>query len=148
VTLRDDLSCVACAAILEVDVETSLIVKSTSMDVSSVISALRSALDRRGIREFALIDHAAGAREAGLTLPEETVIIFGNPNVGTALMLADARSGLDLPLRVLVHDVGGRTEVVYRDVRRLAEEFHLEPAAETLSQLAQVLDDITTEATA
>ena len=132
----------------EVDMDSTFIVKSTPTNFLTVITALRSALKRRGIREFALIDHAAGAREAGLTLAEETVIIFGNPRVGTALMLADPRSGLDLPLRVLVRDAGGRTEVVYRNVRQLTEEFDLEPAVETVSQLATALDDITTEATA
>jgi uncharacterized protein (DUF302 family) len=128
--------------------DSTFIVKSTPTNFLTVITALRSALKRRGIREFAFIDHAAGAREAGLTLAEETVIIFGNASVGTALMLADPRSGLDLPLRVLVRDAGGRTEVVYRNVRQLTEEFDLEPAAETVSQLATALDDITTEATA
>jgi uncharacterized protein (DUF302 family) len=34
------------------------------------------AVDRRGITSFARVDHGAGARSAGLELPDEELLIF------------------------------------------------------------------------
>ena len=48
----------------------------------------------RALTGFAVIDHAAGAAGADLTLAPETVIVFGNPAAGTALLQAYPRVGL------------------------------------------------------
>ena len=48
------------------------------------------------------IDHAAGAREAGLELADEDLLIFGHPRTGTPLMIASPSIAIDLPLKVLV----------------------------------------------
>jgi uncharacterized protein (DUF302 family) len=125
---------------------TDTITRTAERPFTEVLARLRGALESRGIAVFAAIDHAAGAREAGLSLPEETVLIFGNPKVGTAVMQADPRAGLDLPLRVLVRAVGAGAEVVYRDPRALGEVYDLADAAATLAALAGVLDQVTAEA--
>jgi uncharacterized protein (DUF302 family) len=65
---------------------------------------LLSAFADHGIKVFATIDQQAEAAAAGLTMPPTTLIIFGNPKAGTPLMLAQPRSGLDLPLKVLVSE--------------------------------------------
>ena len=67
-----------------------------------VLARLLTQLERRGVRLFAVIDHADAAREAGLALPDEVVVIFGNPALGTKLMQHNARAGIDLPLRILI----------------------------------------------
>jgi uncharacterized protein (DUF302 family) len=119
---------------------------STSKTVDDAALALRAAVERRGITVSAVIDHAAAARAAGLTLAGETVVIFGNPAVGTTVMLADARAGLDLPLRVLVRETAAGSELLYRDPRRLADDYELSAAKETLEALAGVLEAVTAEA--
>jgi len=125
-----------------------LISKQTAKDVVAAVAALRAAVEARGITVSAVIDHAEAARGAGLSLPGETVVIFGNPSVGTAVMAADARAGLDLPLRVLVREVDGGSELVYRDPRALARDFDLAAADATLATLSKVLDAVTDEAVA
>jgi uncharacterized protein (DUF302 family) len=80
----------------------ALVIAESTYDVATAVGRVTDALRERGVRLFATIDHAAGAREAGLDLADEVVLVFGNPAVGTALMQADARAGLDLPLRLLV----------------------------------------------
>jgi uncharacterized protein (DUF302 family) len=107
--------------------------------VAETVSAITSALSERGIQVFAEIDHAAGARAAGLELSDEILIVFGNPAVGTALMQADPRAGLDLPLRILVWDDGGQTRIAYHDPRGLADAYDLTAGAETLDRLNGLL---------
>lgn len=63
------------------------------------VARVRAALQAKGIREFALIDHSGEARAAGLTMPATQVLVFGNPVVGTTLMLERPSVALDLPLK-------------------------------------------------
>ncbi|WP_344791413.1 DUF302 domain-containing protein [Gryllotalpicola daejeonensis] len=120
----------------------------TAKTVDDAVAALRAAVERRGITVSAVIDHAAAAQSAGVALAGETVVIFGNPSVGTAVMLADARAGLDLPLRVLVRETATGAELLYRDPHVLADEFDLSTTTETLDALAGVLAAVTAEAAA
>ena len=120
----------------------NLIVTDAAGSVADAVQALEAQLAARGIQVFAAIDHAAGARSAGLQLADEVVLVFGNPAVGTAIMQDDARAGLDLPLRMLVWDDGGRTRVAYHDPRELSEVYGLssaEPVLDTLRSLLSTL---------
>lgn len=75
------------------------------------------AVEGAGMTVFARIDHAAAAKAAGLEMPPTTVLLFGNPAVGTPLMLAVPNVALDLPLRVLIREtVSGQVEVVFHPV--------------------------------
>src|SRR5579871_3234066 len=84
--------------------------------VAETLERLSAALKAKGVREFARVDHAAGAAEVGLTLRPTTVVIFGNPAAGTPLMQADQRIGLDLPLKALVwQDEAGQVWLTFSD---------------------------------
>jgi uncharacterized protein (DUF302 family) len=109
-------------------------------DVPAVVARIRRALDRLGVTVFAAIDHAAGARAAGLEMPDEVVLVFGDPAVGTALMQADPRVGLDLPLRMLVWSQDGRTAIAYRDPRDLHVESASEPVRAALDRMYGLLE--------
>lgn len=70
----------------------------------------------KGMTVFARIDHAAGAKEAGLPLRPTEVLIFGNAKGGTPLMQALQTTGIDLPLKALVwEDAGGKVWLSYNE---------------------------------
>jgi uncharacterized protein (DUF302 family) len=77
-------------------------------DVPTAVARIEQALRQLGITLFARIDHAAGARAVGLELPDEVVLVFGDPAAGTPLMQVDPQVELDLPLRMLVWARGDR----------------------------------------
>lgn len=108
--------------------------------VAEVLDRLTGALRDRGIALFAVVDHAAGARSAGLELRDEVVAVFGNPAVGTALMQHDPAVGYELPLRLLIRDADGTTTVGYARPGLLAERYDLAGAQDVL----QRLDDLMT----
>lgn len=86
-----------------------------SFDVT--LDRLAKAIERAGLTIFALIDHAAGARSAGLAMPPTVVLIYGHAKGGTPIMLVAPQAALDLPLRVLVReDADGRTLVAFHPV--------------------------------
>ena len=116
-------------------------------DVATTVDRITAGLGVRGVTLFAAIDHAAGARSVGLTMPDEVVLVFGDPAGGTALMQADPRAGIDLPLRMLVWSDAGTTQVAFRDPAQMADEFALDGAGETLRRLRGLLDQLMAEAT-
>ena len=113
---------------------------------AETMSALVAGIERRGLTVFALVDYAAGAREAGLELEEEQVILFGNPRSGTPLMQDDRRIGIELPLRILVWQVGAEVCIGYRDPRELSNIYNVRALETTLDQMATLLEALTTEA--
>jgi uncharacterized protein (DUF302 family) len=56
-----------------------LIVRSSGGAQAATVASLIAAIEQRGLTVFAHFDHAAAAREAGLELGEEEVIVFGSP---------------------------------------------------------------------
>lgn len=84
--------------------------------VTATIERLQSLFRERGILVFAHIDFSGDASRAGLAMPEEQMLIFGNPKAGTPLMLAEPTAGLDLPLKALVYeDAEKKTWIAYND---------------------------------
>lgn len=110
-----------------------------SGDADQVEARLREAIDAHGLQLFARIDHAAGAREAGVELEPLVVLIFGNARVGTPLMQADPRVGIELPLRMLIWQGPDGAHIGYLDPRELADRYALDRHRQTLERQTAVL---------
>jgi uncharacterized protein (DUF302 family) len=123
-----------------------VIVKRSETDYATTLAALLDAIERHGLTVFARIDHAAGAREVGLELADEEVVVFGNARAGTPLMQSDARVGIELPLRMLVWSEDGRALVGYEDPRELVQRYEVAVHEQTLAQMAQLLAALADEA--
>ena len=123
-----------------------MIARTSTSGFVETMNALVEAIERRGLTVFARIDHAAGAREAGLELEDEQVILFGNPRSGTPLMQDDRRIGIELPLRILVWRDGAKVRIGYADPRTLSNIYDVRAHQTTLDQMAILLEALTTEA--
>jgi uncharacterized protein (DUF302 family) len=81
----------------------------SAVDFVPTLERLVKAIERAGMTLFATIDHAAGARDAGMAMPPTVVLLSGTPKGGTPLMLVAPHVALDLPLRALLRqDSEGR----------------------------------------
>jgi len=122
-----------------------LITVTSVHSVKETLDRLEASLKSAGITVFARIDHAAGAKSAGMDLRPTEVLIFGNPKAGTPLMQASQTIGLDLPLKVLAwQDAAGKVWLTYGDMAWLARRHNL--GAETagaVAALAQGLAKLT-----
>jgi uncharacterized protein (DUF302 family) len=116
--------------------------------VAATTERLLQALGDRGITMFARIDHAGGARAAGLELPDEELVIFGDPRAGTLLMALDPQVGYELPLRLLLWDAAGGTLVGYRPPTELAQRYAVGEHTELLGQMTRLLEGLVAEITA
>ena len=110
--------------------------------VEETIRRLDEVVRGKGLTVFARIDHGSGAREVGLDMQDEQVLIFGNPRAGTPLMVARPLVGLDLPLRVLVWSASdGRVWASYQDSAFIARRYGLPDGLEkTISAVAAVVE--------
>jgi uncharacterized protein (DUF302 family) len=71
---------------------------------SRTVGRLIGVVENAGLTVFARLDHAAGARNAGLEMPPSMVFTYGHARDGTAIMRAVPSAALDLPLRTLVRE--------------------------------------------
>ena len=76
----------------------------SSLPFDATVERLVKAIADHGMTIFARIDHAANARDVGMSMPPAMVLIYGNAKGGTPIMLATPLTALDLPLRVLVQE--------------------------------------------
>ena len=81
---------------------------------SATVAKLEKLILDQGLTHFNTIDHRANARKVDMNLKPETVVVFGNPKMGTVLMNCNPSMGLDLPLRMLITtDYEGKTSITY-----------------------------------
>ena len=105
--------------------EVGVVTKLSPLPVAGTVAKLTGILSAKGVKLFAVIDQSAEARQAGLSLRETTLVIFGSPVAGTPVMAASPLAALDLPLKVLVWDDDGQTSVTYYSPAALAARHHL-----------------------
>ena len=107
--------------------ETDVTTKLSSLSVTDTTAKLTGLMGAKGVKVFDVIDQAAEAHQAGLTLRDTVLVIFGNPAAGTPVMAASPLSALDLPLKVLIWDDNGQTKVSYYGPAVLAARHHFGP---------------------
>lgn len=83
-------------------------------DHATSVIKLEKLIKEQGLVHFYTLDHTANAKKVQMNLKPETVVVFGNPKMGTVLMQCNASMGLDLPLRILFNtDYEGVTTLTY-----------------------------------
>jgi uncharacterized protein (DUF302 family) len=124
--------------------KTALITRPSAHSMEQTLDLLKGALDEMGLTLIAEIDHAAAAAKNGLELRPTHTLIFGNPQVGTRLMQADQRAGLDLPLRLLIwQQEGGKVFISHHSPLQLAETYRLKQQTEVLEKMQGVFEKLT-----
>jgi uncharacterized protein (DUF302 family) len=114
--------------------------------VDEPVRRVEAGLAERRIPLVARIDHAAAARAAGLDLPDEVVLIFGDARAGTPLMQEAPAVGIALPLRMLVWDEDGVTRIGFEDPTELAGRYDITDHVDTLENMHALLDGLAAEA--
>ncbi len=109
--------------------------------VKITIDRLESEVKSKGMTVFARVDHAAGAKAAGLMLRPTELLIFGNARGGTPLMQANQTIGIDLPLKALGwQDADGKVWLSYNEPAWLAARHGVsDDTAEVTQRLAAAL---------
>jgi uncharacterized protein (DUF302 family) len=116
--------------------ENGLATLPSTHNAKETMDRLEAEVKAKGLTVFARIDHAAGAKAAGLTLRPTEVLIFGNAQGGTPLMQALQTAGIDLPLKVLVwEDPGGKAWLSYNEPAWIARRHGGAQMSEQVSEV-------------
>ena len=120
--------------------ENGLITVESSHSFEDTLSGLQVLLEENGFRIPVIVDHANNAMNAEMEIRPTTLIIFGNPNVGTGLMQAQPTIAIDLPQKFLIWEgEDGSVNITYNDPAFIAQRHNLEGMDETISNIAGVL---------
>lgn len=125
-----------------------MVSKTSAHSVDATIDRLAAAVEGAGAKVFARIDHAQGAQSVGTDMRPTTLLIFGNPALGTPAMTASQTAGLDLPLRALAYeDADGTVHLVYHSPQSLAATHGIPADAEVIGKMTGALGNLTDKAT-
>jgi len=124
-----------------------MITKQSPYSVAKTLDRLSAIMEKKGITVFTRVDHAAGAKKVGLTLRPAQVLIFGNPKLGTPLMNAEPKIGLDLPLKALAwEDSSGKVWLGYTKPSELKDRYDVEGVDKVFKKITGALDKLTSAA--
>jgi uncharacterized protein (DUF302 family) len=108
------------------------------------IARVKDDVAKKGIMFFAAIDQAGLAAKAGISLQPSTLLVFGNPALGTQFITANPNAGIDWPVRLLVQqDAKGDVWAVYTDFDWIARRHHITNREPAFTMATKVIGSIT-----
>jgi len=114
-------------------------------DFKQTVGRLKKNFKANNIAIFAEIDHAKAAKKSQENLLPATVLVVGNPKVGTRLMQENPKTAIELPLKVLVYEENGVVWVRYKFVSLLVSEYKLEKIEQVTHKIDTAMGKIITQ---
>jgi uncharacterized protein (DUF302 family) len=120
----------------------SFVTYSTELSVNEVMNRIEKILNEKNVTIFARINHGKAARDVGLTMQDEELIIFGNPKAGTPLMIESPIIGIELPLKIIAWQENQKTKVGIQNVDRLLTDYSITKSINTIKLLKNMLIEL------
>lgn len=135
-----------------VGADSGLVTKPSKYSVKDTISRFEEAVKAKGWIVFSEIDHAAAAKQVGIEMKPRTVILFGNPKIGTAPMQKAPTLAIDNPPKALVwEDDAGRVSLTYNSAAFIGLQIYprhdLAMPPEAVSGIERLLSEVSDQAT-
>jgi uncharacterized protein (DUF302 family) len=124
-----------------------LITQPSAYPARETLDRLEAALKERGFIIFTRLDHAAAADSVGLKMPTSTVLVFGNPRLGTPVFVKHPTLAIDLPLKALVWEDASRNVFVSYNSAQYLGSIYGRHGAPTNPEATTRLEGLLTAAT-
>lgn len=86
------------------------------------VARLKADVTAKGLMFFDEVDQQKLAADAGIATQPSTLLVFGNPALGTQFITANPQAGIDWPVRLLAYqDAAGQVWVEYTDFAYIAQ---------------------------
>ena len=120
----------------------------SAVPMSEAIIRIKADIAAKGIRFFDEIDQSKLAADAGIKLRPSTLLIFGNPPLGTQFITSNPNSGLDWPVRLLLtQDDNGDVWAVWTDFAWIARRHNIRDRDVQFNMATTVVKSITSSIT-
>ena len=117
--------------------------------MNETISRIKRDIADKGIRLFSEIDQSRLAADAGIKLRPSTLLVFGNPPLGTQFITSNPNAGLDWPVRLLVtQQDDGSVWAIYTDFGWIAKRHRIGDREAQFKMASQVIGSITSSVAA
>jgi len=121
----------------------------SAYSMGETIARLKKDIADKGIRFFDEIDQSKLAAAAGVKLRPSTLLVFGNPPLGTLFLTSNPAAGLDWPVRLLVlEDEQGQVWTLYTDFSLIAHRHGIKDRNAAFNMATNVISSITSSVTA
>ncbi len=132
--------------------DNGLVTKPSALSAKATLDRLAKAITKRGFMVFTTLDHAAAAESKGLDMPFSTVLVFGNPKLGTPNFIREPRFAIDLSLKAPVwRDKDGKVWLSYNSGTYLHQTIYVRHGVpinpKVMARINKGLAAITDEAT-
>ena len=112
--------------------------------LTETVARLKKDIAEKGIKFFQEIDQSRLAADAGIKLNPSTLLVFGNPPLGTQFMTSNPLAGIDWPVRLLVvEDESGDVWTVYNDFGYIARRHGIADREAAFQKASEVIASIT-----
>jgi uncharacterized protein (DUF302 family) len=123
--------------------DTGVVTTRSGFTMDDTINRIVRDIAAKKIKLFNVIDQSALAKDAGVTLNPSTLIVFGNPPLGTQFLTANPQSGLDWPVRLLVYqDDKGEVWTAYTDFQWIARRHGIKNRKAQFKMAGEVIRSI------
>lgn len=119
----------------------------SNYDMRATVDRLKKDIADKGIEFFGEIEQSKLAADAGIELAPSTLLMFGNPPLGTLFITADPDAGLDWPVRLLVYQDEGQVWVAYTDFAWIAKRHGITDRDKEFATATEVIGSITSVVT-
>ena len=117
--------------------------------MAETIAKLKADIASKGIKFFDEIDQAQLASDTGIKLRPSTLLVFGNPPLGTQFITAKSDAGLDWPVRLLVFEnEHGEVWLAYTDFAWIARRHGISTRDDQFKMATSVIASITSSVAA
>jgi uncharacterized protein (DUF302 family) len=116
--------------------------------MSEAIIRIKADIAAKGIKFFDEIDQSKLAADAGIKLRPSTLLVFGNPPLGTQFITSNPSAGLDWPVRLLLtQDDNGDVWAVWTDFAWIARRHNIRDRDAQFNMATMVVKSITSTIT-
>ena len=119
-----------------------MIIIKSPYQLNETLGRLLKVLVEHDMTIFAIVDHSGGAAQFDLSMPDTKLIIFGNPKGGTDLMLTDPNFSIDLPLKIVLRNNNGETEIFYQSIGELATRYNVSELNENIKKMDKNIEKL------
>ena len=112
------------------------------LSFEETVAALQKTLNSKGITIFATIEHHKAAEAVGENMSPATVLIVGNPKVGTALMQENPLLAIELPLKILIYEKEKTVNIRYEKISATAEKYNIKQNFSTAEKIDAAMQQL------